>query len=348
MTNPVCGDCKYFWTPWCPKHGCMTSSPYDKESWKKDQQCKPCYDALANTNYIVDLRNHYDAAIKERDEAREERDAAIKERDNWKENFDAELRGAAKLRREHGARDDETFFSFVARLRAERDAAIKERDVAIGERDGARHELLGPGGHLHRACAERDSALARAEKAESDRDAALSALATERSKSNKPTPLERIASIVLSMNPGAGPYRIGKGIGSAKPWIGPRRESRGWRSRKHDNRKDGKMKKQKEEKFVLKEGSPEDDRSHPFKIGQAYLIRLVTHYWVGILEWVGPTEMVLKDASWIADTGRFHEAIETGKMSETEYVGKSGSVIIGRGALVDAVLWEHKLPTESK
>ena len=124
MTNPVCGDCKYFWTPWCPKHGCMTSSPYDKESWKKDQQCKPCYDALANTNCIVDLRNHYDAAIKERDDAREERDEAI----------------------------------------AARDRTITKTPWYL--------EYV---------------------KAESDRDAALSALATERSKCNKPTTLDRIA-----------------------------------------------------------------------------------------------------------------------------------------------------------
>ena len=87
---------------------------------------------------------------------------------------------------------------------------------------------------------------------------------------------------------------------------------------------------------------------HPFKIGQAYLIRLVTHYWVGVLDWVGEKEMVLSNASWVADTGRFNEAISTGKMSEIEYVGSSGPEIIGRGALVDATIWKHALPTESK
>lgn len=92
----------------------------------------------------------------------------------------------------------------------------------------------------------------------------------------------------------------------------------------------------------------ESNRTHPYNVGQAYLIRLVTHYWVGQLMAVYEHEMVLRNASWVADTGRFHTAVETGKMSEIEFVGNKNDVIVGRGALIDAVVWNHKLPKESK
>lgn len=86
----------------------------------------------------------------------------------------------------------------------------------------------------------------------------------------------------------------------------------------------------------------------PFKIGKAYLIRTVTMIDIGIVKAVGDKEIVLSDASWIADTGRFHDALKKGveKLSEVEPF--TGDVIIGRGAIIDAVAWDHELPSEQK
>lgn len=82
-----------------------------------------------------------------------------------------------------------------------------------------------------------------------------------------------------------------------------------------------------------------------FKIGQAYLFRLVTLYYTGRVVKVTPKEIILEDAAWIADTGRFSDALKTGKLNEIEPIG---TVIIGRGAVIDASLWTHKLPMEQK
>ncbi len=75
---------------------------------------------------------------------------------------------------------------------------------------------------------------------------------------------------------------------------------------------------------------------HPYKIGAHYLIRTVTMIDTGRLVEVGPLELVLEDACWIADTGKFSEAIKHSVWSEVEPFPE-GRVIIGRSAIIDAV-----------
>ncbi len=83
-----------------------------------------------------------------------------------------------------------------------------------------------------------------------------------------------------------------------------------------------------------------------WEIGEAYFIRTVTMHLLGRLEAVTDKELLLSSASWIADSGRFHEAINTGKLNEIEPF--RDNVIIGRAALIDATRWSHKLPKEAK
>ena len=73
-----------------------------------------------------------------------------------------------------------------------------------------------------------------------------------------------------------------------------------------------------------------------FEIGEVYLIRTVTMIDTGIVQSVNEHEVVLIEAAWIADTGRFSEALKTCDFSEVEPF-PSGEVIIGRGAIIDAV-----------
>lgn len=86
---------------------------------------------------------------------------------------------------------------------------------------------------------------------------------------------------------------------------------------------------------------------HPYKVGSNYFIRTVTMSHCGKLVAVTPQELVLEAASWIADSGRFQQALETGDFSEVEMFPKDQQVIVGRGAIVDAVI-VSKLPISQK
>jgi hypothetical protein len=80
------------------------------------------------------------------------------------------------------------------------------------------------------------------------------------------------------------------------------------------------------------------DKSHPgpWVVGKIYLIRTVTMIDTGRLVAVTPNELVLEDAAWIADTGRFADALRKVEFNEVEPF-PDGEVIIGRGGIIDAV-----------
>lgn len=95
---------------------------------------------------------------------------------------------------------------------------------------------------------------------------------------------------------------------------------------------------------VLDGGETKSGASHPYRVGEKYFIRTVTHHYTGELVAVFDGELVLKDAAWIADSGRFADALKSGNLSEVEPFPQ-GEVVIGRGAIVDASIWNHTLPT---
>lgn len=77
-------------------------------------------------------------------------------------------------------------------------------------------------------------------------------------------------------------------------------------------------------------------KAHPYEINQCYLIRTVTMIDAGRVVRVTDTEIVLTDAAWIADTGRFADAVKKAEFSEVEPF-PDGEVIINRSAVIDAV-----------
>lgn len=87
-------------------------------------------------------------------------------------------------------------------------------------------------------------------------------------------------------------------------------------------------------------------QSHSFRVGTAYMVRTVTHYYLGRLVAVTDTDLVLDDASWIPDTGRFADSLKNGTVNECEPFAKP--VIVQRGAIVDATEWTAKLPRDQK
>lgn len=79
-----------------------------------------------------------------------------------------------------------------------------------------------------------------------------------------------------------------------------------------------------------------------WEVGKNYVVRTVTMIDVGRLIEVTPQELVLEDAAWIADTGRWNVFLKDGVYSESEPF-PNGRVIVGRGAIIDAVEWKHGL-----
>lgn len=84
----------------------------------------------------------------------------------------------------------------------------------------------------------------------------------------------------------------------------------------------------------------------PWIIGKKYIIRTVTMIQLGKLITVTDKELVLDQACWVADTGRFNEALRNGDLNEIEMF--QNSVIVNRGAIIDATEWNHELPKQSK
>ena len=84
----------------------------------------------------------------------------------------------------------------------------------------------------------------------------------------------------------------------------------------------------------------------PFEIGKAYFFRTVTHHLTGHVTAIDGKFLTLETAAWIADDGRFNEAMKTGVFSEVEPF--SEKVFINTDSLIDATDWPHSLPIKVK
>lgn len=82
---------------------------------------------------------------------------------------------------------------------------------------------------------------------------------------------------------------------------------------------------------------------HAYPVGENVIVRTVTMIYTGKLVRVTPGELVIQDAAWIADTGRWATALDTGSLSEVEPYPE-GDVVVSRGALIDVAIWKHDLP----
>ena len=80
-------------------------------------------------------------------------------------------------------------------------------------------------------------------------------------------------------------------------------------------------------------------------VGKKWYIRTVTYHQVGeCVKRIGMF-LQLKDASWVADSGRFSNALKTGILDEVEPVG---DCLVNLNAIADIFLWKHALPKEQK
>jgi hypothetical protein len=83
------------------------------------------------------------------------------------------------------------------------------------------------------------------------------------------------------------------------------------------------------------------------KKGNKVLIRTATYYQVGEIDRVGNAFVHLKNASWVADTGRFSTALAEGPLAEVEVIPGKGRCSVSLAAIVDVFEWAHPLPKES-
>lgn len=102
-------------------------------------------------------------------------------------------------------------------------------------------------------------------------------------------------------------------------------------------------------KSELELQSEDDDSPRaitPFQVGKKYFIRTVTYHVTGQVKAIKGEFLVLKDAAWIADSGRFREAIMKGVLYEVEPV--EVDMYVNIASITDAFVWKHKLPREQK
>lgn len=84
----------------------------------------------------------------------------------------------------------------------------------------------------------------------------------------------------------------------------------------------------------------------PFKVGKKYFIRTVTYFVTGKVKKISGGFLVLENAAWIADTGRFSDALKSGNFSEVEPVDVQ--VYLNLNSITDGFEWLHKLPRDQK
>ena len=80
-------------------------------------------------------------------------------------------------------------------------------------------------------------------------------------------------------------------------------------------------------------------------VGKKWFFRTVTYHLVGEVTKVIGSILQLKDASWVADSGRFMNAIKDGKLNEVEPIG---DWFINISTVTDFGLWKHALPKDQK
>lgn len=82
-------------------------------------------------------------------------------------------------------------------------------------------------------------------------------------------------------------------------------------------------------------------------VGKKVFIRTVTCYYTGLVVAESDKWIVLEDAAWIPNTGRFSTALANGDLTEIEPY-PDGAMWINSASVVDVSEWKHALPRKVK
>ena len=88
------------------------------------------------------------------------------------------------------------------------------------------------------------------------------------------------------------------------------------------------------------------DADDVFAVGSKVFIRTITMYYTGRIRAITEGFVILEDAAWIADSGRFSDALKNGTLSEVEPF--PDPVAVQKAVIVDVTAWNFELPEEQK
>ena len=88
------------------------------------------------------------------------------------------------------------------------------------------------------------------------------------------------------------------------------------------------------------------NNEYPFTVGESYFIRTVTYHLTGKVNQIKGKFLILEEAAWIADSGRFMQAINDGTLGEVEPI--KVVAIVNIDTITDAFPWMHELPRDQK
>jgi hypothetical protein len=91
----------------------------------------------------------------------------------------------------------------------------------------------------------------------------------------------------------------------------------------------------------------QNDLEEIFQVGKNYFIRTVTCYYTGEVVKVTKSAVVLAKAAWIPDTGRFCEAMSSGKFQDVEPYPEDMQLAVMTGGMIDANPFPFPLPRKA-
>jgi hypothetical protein len=80
--------------------------------------------------------------------------------------------------------------------------------------------------------------------------------------------------------------------------------------------------------------------------GKKVFIKTVTGYYTGEVSGITKSYYQLKNAAWIPDSGRYHDALAKGTLQEVEPI--PGWTLIARASIVEVSEWKHALPQQQR
>lgn len=80
-------------------------------------------------------------------------------------------------------------------------------------------------------------------------------------------------------------------------------------------------------------------------VGEKFFFRTVTYHLTGRVQKVIGSILEIENAAWIADSGRFMNAIKEGTLNEVEPVGRA---FLNINSVTDFFPWKHPLPEQQK
>ena len=98
-------------------------------------------------------------------------------------------------------------------------------------------------------------------------------------------------------------------------------------------------------KDQLKKEEKIDLKTFEDMIGKIFFIRTVTYHFIGKVEGLMGPFLKLSQTVWVADSGRFTQAIKNGSLNEVEIMGDWQ---INVNSITDFGLWHHTIPKEQK